>query len=507
MRGCLFGIRKGLEEKTERTCCCRGFACNNNSTYVQRILVFEEPSTTLPTVVSIRRAIEYKTPRPKEISRKETVIFGLISSVFAIFLILSIVFISWRCAARKNKLLLASMRQYDEKLAEETVEYSILNTDEVLFGELLCKGKFCSTWLAEIRGRNCVIKIYKTEFFSRWKNEKIAYDILGFHPNIAEFIDGVELHGAKPEKAIVLGYYPRGSLRTHLSSHVLSWKSMYDLIFSLANAAAYIHGEIDEYDNLRLKFIVHRNLNSNNVLLKEDGTCVLSDFETSARVTGKHTLPMAQGASTRYMAPEVLCCKVNWNSWESALKQADVYSLGLILWEIVQKCADFYCDNQQSLKALLPYQKELGNNPSVTQIIEHTVKQRKRPDFPPAMGLPDKSDFLLKSTIEECWDTEPEARLTALCVVKRMQEIGKIKNSSVVSGDDDYSEHFIEVFPGGCGRSKEQERCAEQINMQPLPFVDYSYAATVPGTCMDDSSLEESLIKSHPPDYMHPDAC
>ena len=55
MRGCLFGIRKGLEEKTERTCCCRGFACNNNSTYVQRILVFEEPSTTLPTVVSIRR--------------------------------------------------------------------------------------------------------------------------------------------------------------------------------------------------------------------------------------------------------------------------------------------------------------------------------------------------------------------------------------------------------------------------------------------------------------------
>ena len=55
MRGCLFGTRKGLEEKTERTCCCRGFTCNKNSTYVQRILVFEEPSTTLPTVVSIGR--------------------------------------------------------------------------------------------------------------------------------------------------------------------------------------------------------------------------------------------------------------------------------------------------------------------------------------------------------------------------------------------------------------------------------------------------------------------
>ena len=42
------------------------------------------------------------------------------------------------------------------------------------------------------------------------------------------------------------------------------------------------------------------------------------------------------------MPPEVLCCKVNWNDWESSLKQADIYSLGLIFWEIVRKCADFY---------------------------------------------------------------------------------------------------------------------------------------------------------------------
>ncbi len=34
-----------------------------------------------------------------------------------------------------------------------------------------------------------------------------------------------------------------------------------------------------------------------------------------------------------------------------------------------------------------------------------------------------QSYSLLKNTIEECWDVEPEARLTALCVVKRMQQI------------------------------------------------------------------------------------
>ncbi len=36
---------------------------------------------------------------------------------------------------------------------------------------------------------------------------------------------------------------------------------------------------------------------------------------------------------------------------------------------------------------------------------------------------------LLSSTIEECWDHDPEARLTAQCVVERFSEI----SSAVIS--------------------------------------------------------------------------
>ena len=47
-------------------------------------------------------------------------------------------------------------------------------------------------------------------------------------------------------------------------------------------------------DHFRRKVIVHRNLNSSNVLVKNDGTCALADFGTAVRVTGKLVLPVVE---------------------------------------------------------------------------------------------------------------------------------------------------------------------------------------------------------------------
>eukprot|EP00112_Aurelia_sp_Birch-Aquarium-sp1_P024783 Seg798.18 transcript_id=Seg798.18/GoldUCD/mRNA.D3Y31 product="Bone morphogenetic protein receptor type-2" protein_id=Seg798.18/GoldUCD/D3Y31 len=142
------------------------------------------------------------------------------------------------------------------------------------------------------------------------------------------------------------------------------------------------------------------------------------------------------------MAPEVMCDAVNWNDWESSLKQADVYSLGLIFWEIVRRCKDFYSDGETVSDTVLPYQSELGLNPSMSEMSQHVIKEKRRPVFPAALQVADKSDTLLKNTIEECWDVEPEARLTALCVVKRMQEVRNIK--SIACTSDSENETFVE---------------------------------------------------------------
>lgn len=44
-RACLFGIRENVGRETKRTCCCRGFRCNKNSTFVQRILFLQSSPT------------------------------------------------------------------------------------------------------------------------------------------------------------------------------------------------------------------------------------------------------------------------------------------------------------------------------------------------------------------------------------------------------------------------------------------------------------------------------
>ena len=49
-----------------------------------------------------------------------------------------------------------------------------------------------------------------------------------------------------------------------------------------------------------------------------------------------------QVGTPRYMAPEVMDGAVNLHDFEAALKQVDVYAMGLIMWEISMRCTDIF---------------------------------------------------------------------------------------------------------------------------------------------------------------------
>lgn len=57
-------------------------------------------------------------------------------------------------------------------------------------------------------------------------------------------------------------------------------------------------------------------------------------------------LMFSQVGTIRYMAPEVLEGAVNLRDCESALKQVDMYALGLIYWEIFMRCTDLFPGNE-----------------------------------------------------------------------------------------------------------------------------------------------------------------
>lgn len=65
-----------------------------------------------------------------------------------------------------------------------------------------------------------------------------------------------------------------------------------------------------------------------------------------------------QAGTQRYMAPELLDKTLDLQDWGTALRRADVYSLALLLWEILSRCPDLWpgkdgCDHP--LSSPMPY--------------------------------------------------------------------------------------------------------------------------------------------------------
>lgn len=61
----------------------------------------------------------------------------------------------------------------------------------------------------------------------------------------------------------------------------------------------------------------------------------------------------------------------------------------------------------------------------VDQMLDVVVREKRRPQFPACRAGVNSSPALrlLRDTIEECWDADAEARLSAFCVVERLAQL------------------------------------------------------------------------------------
>ena len=87
--------------------------------------------------------------------------------------------------------------------------------------------------------------------------------------------------------------------------------------------------------------IAHRDLKSKNILVKRNGQCAIADLGLAVRHdSATDTVDIAPNnriGTKRYMAPEVLDETINMSHFDS-FKRADVYSMGLVLWEVARRC-------------------------------------------------------------------------------------------------------------------------------------------------------------------------
>jgi serine/threonine-protein kinase len=167
-------------------------------------------------------------------------------------------------------------------------------------------------------------------FVERFKLEARAMAKLT-HPNIVTVHDAGEDAG---HLYIIMEYVSGGTLKQRMAGG-LHMPEIQRVIREVASALTYAHGQ----------GIVHRDVKPVNVLMDMNGRSVLSDFgiakvlQTSAALT--HA---GAGVGTpEYMSPEQ--CRGN----ATVDARADIYALGIMLYEMLAGRTPFVADNYTAL--------------------------------------------------------------------------------------------------------------------------------------------------------------
>uniref|UniRef100_A0A3B4H792 receptor protein serine/threonine kinase n=1 Tax=Pundamilia nyererei TaxID=303518 RepID=A0A3B4H792_9CICH len=392
-----------------RFCCCSHDLCNANYT--------EAPPTA-------------DTPALKPMRTDEvTVLIALVTIAIAAILIVAL-FLGYRIIKRTFNLRL---------IREE--RHSSLSCFYPLSWQLIGRGRYGAVFRGSLNERCVAAKLFGSANRQNYVNERSIYcvPLLQQHDNIARFLTANERTTAdgRPEFLIIMEYYPHGCLSHYLSLHTVDWLTCCRMTHGVTRGLAFLHTELHRGDQHK-PAVAHRDLTSRNVLVRADLSCVLADFGLSMRLTGPRpcrpgdddTMAISEVGTVRYMSPEVLGGALNLRDCESALKQVDVYALGLLYWESFRRCSDLF-PGEAVPEYQLAFQAELGNHPSFEDMQSLVVREKHRPRFPEAWKENSLLLRSLKDTMEDCWDQDAEARLTAQCAEERLYELTLLKTGSL----------------------------------------------------------------------------
>ncbi|XP_019952149.1 bone morphogenetic protein receptor type-2 [Paralichthys olivaceus] len=357
----------------------------------------------------------------------------LILISISLVLVLMIVAAKWRNLFKdKQRKLQAVDCCVSPSCSCQTAKTSEIDVADIELQQILGRGYFATVWQGKYRGSTVAVKVFPAGWRQTFSTEKEVYELpLMKHAAILHFL-GTGRKADDSSLHIVLQFAEYGSLHSFLCKHTTSWMLSLKLCQSLSQGLSYLHSDLRRYD-VHKPPVAHRDLSSSNVLVKADGTCALCDFGCSAilrscsghhswqRSHTTHKMRTTQGyrqlGTLRYMAPEILEGSVNLSRrW--CLMQTDIYALGLLLWEIWMRCSDL-SEGSIVPPHLLPYESELGANVTLRSLIMFVLNLDKRPSIPEHWELLPQGSAL-QELLTDCWDFDPDARLTAQCVVDRL---------------------------------------------------------------------------------------
>lgn len=109
-------------------------------------------------------------------------------------------------------------------------------------------------------------------------------------------------------------------------------------------AVAWITARLAEaLQHAHLRGVLHRDIKPSNILLGADGQPMLLDFNVALNLNSSKAKAAAVGGTVAYMAPEHLRALTTRDPALGRLvdQRADIYSLGMVLYEILAGCRPF----------------------------------------------------------------------------------------------------------------------------------------------------------------------
>uniref|UniRef100_F6YLU3 receptor protein serine/threonine kinase n=1 Tax=Monodelphis domestica TaxID=13616 RepID=F6YLU3_MONDO len=240
------------------------------------------------------------------------------------------------------------------------------------------KGRYGEVWMGKWRGEKVAVKVFFTTEEASWFRETEIYQtVLMRHENILGFIAAdIKGTGSWTQLYLITDYHENGSLYDFLKCTTLDTRALLKLAYSAACGLCHLHTEI--YGTQGKPAIAHRDLKSKNILIKKNGSCCIADLGLAVKFnsdTNEVDVPLNTRVGTkRYMAPEVLDESLNKNHFQPYI-MADIYSFGLIMWEMARRCVTGGMTEEYQL----PYYNMVPHDPSYEDMREVVCVKRLRP--------------------------------------------------------------------------------------------------------------------------------
>jgi len=179
-----------------------------------------------------------------------------------------------------------------------------------------------------------------------------------------------------------------------LENEVLTWENFLQWTLDLVRGLKDLH--------LLNPPILHRDLKPLNLLLDNKHRIKIGDFGLSRSSSELETLTKLKG-TLAYTAPELYFQQIY-------TVRSDIYSVGIILWELVYKI--IYGVHQN------PFEEydQIYSQHSI-QILHQAATKNLRPT------IPQKTPELISNLIKECWSHSPKGRPSSPRMIEKLNLI------------------------------------------------------------------------------------